>query len=187
MLFWLLIFLQIISSLLMLEVDIKKHPEGSKILDYLSEAGLFFLHSRTNPDYMKELRGLRKLFGTVVIVLLVFYFAFDLSDSYKYNATLLIFAFIWLSFRVATNFKKNIVDNLSLCMKLAVFPWIILGLDAISGSQSQLWDFISTPFDILGIQDWQPYKVAILISVVLVIFGIFYTIVSTLTLSFIPL
>ena len=187
MLFWLLLFIQIICSLAAAEEAIKKNPEGKKILDYLSKAGLFFLHSRANPDYMKDLRSLSKLFGIIVIVLLVFYFVFDLYDNYKYNTTLLIFAFMWLSFRVTTNFKKNIFDNLSLCVQLAVLPWIILLLDVSSGSQSQLWNFISAPFDILGIQDWQPYKVAILISAVLVIFGIFYTIVSTLFLSIIPL
>lgn len=175
-----------VSSFVLAETAIRKYPEGRKFLDDLSKAGLFLLHSRVNPDYIKELRYLRNTFGAVAVVLIVLYFVFDLYNSIIYTNGISIFAFLWLSLHFAIHFKKKIIEASFLCVKLAIFPWIIFGLDVISGYQSNCLYLISSPFRIFGVQDWEPYKIAGFLSIFLGFLGISFVVFSTPFLLIIP-
>lgn len=188
MLIWILVFLQMISGLAAGQANIRETPQGAKSLDTLSNAGLFFLRWRAYADYKKELIGLRNIFGisTVIFALLLFIIE-PIEPGSLFRALPGLFLILWLTMQFGTDFKKSIKEQFFIVGIMAISPWLMLGLDYLTVPQFNQLRAIVSPFNFLGIQEFENYQIAMIISVLGALSGLLIAIFSILVFSMVPL
>lgn len=186
--FWILVILQILSGLVAGESAIRKYPEGQEVLDKLSRSGLFFLQWRAYADYKKDLKYLRNIFGIMALIFVALFFLVGPSqEPTLFNALPGLFIILWLTMQFGTNFKKSVKEQLSIVGLLVIGPWLILGMDYMTNFQFNLLRLMASSFNGLGIQSLSTYQVAIVLSLLGGVAGVFMAIFSIIVFSIVPL
>lgn len=186
--FWLLLVLQMISGLVAGESAIRKYPEGQEALDKLSRSGLFFLQWRAYADYKNDLKHLRNIFGITALIFGALLFLLGpTKEPSLFNALPGLFMILWLTMQFGTNFKKSVKEQLSIAALFVIGPWLILGMDYMTDFQFNQLRVMASPFNAFGIQGLATYQMAIILSVVGGITGVFMAMFSIVVFSMVPL
>lgn len=186
--FWLFLILQILSGLVAGESAIRKYPEGQEALDKLSRSGLFFLQWRAYADYKKDLKYLRNIFGFMALIFgALFFILGPTNKSPLFNILPGLFITLWLTMQFGTDFKKSVKEQFSIAGLLMIGPWLIFGMDYLTNFQFNQLRLIASPFNTLGIQSLATYQIAIVLSLLGGVAGIFMAIFSIVVFSMIPL
>lgn len=188
MLIWVLLFFQIFSGLVAGQANIRETAQGAKSLEALSNAGLFFLRWRAYADYKKELIGLRNIFGISTVIFSLLLFAMEPIDSESlFRAVPGTFLILWLTMQFGTDFKKSVKEQFFIVGLMAVGPWLMLGMDYLDGLQFNQLRTMVQPLNFLGIQNFEDYKIAMIMSIFGMVSGIFLALFSILFFSMVPL
>jgi len=170
------------------ESAIRKYPEGDTVLKKLSKSGLFFLRWRAFSSYKKDLNHLRNIFG---ICLLIFGSLLLLIGPSKepslFNAIPGIFLILWMTMQFGTNFKKSVLEQLSMVGILVIGPWLILGLDYVTDFQFNQLRLIASPLNVFGILEFNDYQIAFVLSLLMGACGLFMAVFSIILFSMVPL
>jgi hypothetical protein len=187
-LFWFLVFLQIVFGLVAGESTIRQTPEGEKSLDALSKGGLFFLCWRAHSNYKQELVGLRNIFGITALVFTILLFSIGPTNPPSlFNAMPGLFLVLWLTMQFGTNFKKSVKEQLSIAGLFIIGPWLILGMDYLTGFQYNQLRLMALPFNSFEIQSLETYQIAIVLSAIGGITWLIMAVFSVIFFSIVPL
>lgn len=188
MLFWVLLTLQMLSGIVAGESAIRKYPEGDIALEKLSKSGLFFLHWRAYSDYKKDLKYLRNIFGICLLIFGALFFILGPSQEPSlFNAIPGVFLILWLTMQFGTEFKKSVGEQLSIAGLLVIGPWLILGMDYLTDFQFNQLKAMAIPFQGFGLLELNNYQIALVLSVVGGICGLFMAVFSIVVFSMVPL
>ena len=188
MLFWFFVTLQILTGVVAGEAAIRKTPEGTLVLQKLSNAGFFFLHWRAFANQKKELLELQKLFGTVAIIFSIMFFILGKATANTPFALLPgLFIFLWLAMKFGTNFRKSVRDQLNISAIMVIAPWAIYLMDNLTGFQLHQIRTLAIPFSPLGILKLPDLLITVVLSIIDLAGGLFMAISSTIAFSIFPL
>lgn len=182
-----LLIIQILMMTAWGEGNLRKTPEGQKVLATLSSLGLFFLRWRANADYKKEMAFLGRAMGWLAIASVVAFYILPVSARPVVSVYGVTFMGLWVSIRVGMDIKSQLVDILGWAAFFFCIPFILLVGDYFHVFPNSLLHATAAPISLMLGHELLDYQVAFAMAVVGAIFGLVMALMNMIIFSIVPL
>ncbi|WP_426215750.1 hypothetical protein [Pseudomonas sp. DWRC2-2] len=182
-----LLIIQIFMMTAWGEGNLRKTPEGQKVLATLSSLGLFFLRWRANADYKKEMAFLGKAMGWLAIASVMAFFILPASAKPVVSVYCVTFMGLWLSIRVGMDIKSQLMDMLGWAALFFCIPFIFLACDYFHLLPGSLLRATAAPLSLMLGHELLDYQLALAMAIIGGIGGLFMGLMNIVVFSIFPL
>ncbi|MBX8486161.1 hypothetical protein [Pseudomonas cichorii] len=182
-----LLVAQILTMTAWGEGNLRKTPEGEKLLARLSAMGLFFLNWRAYADYKKEMKFLCRAMGWLAIASVVVFYLLPVSARPVVSVYCVSFMGLWLSMRVGVDVKGQLMDMLGWAALFFCLPLLLLFADYLHAAPFSLLHAMASPIRLITEQGLMDYQVALILAALGGVVGLSMALMNMILFSIIPL
>jgi hypothetical protein len=182
-----LLIIQILMMTAWGEGNLRKTPEGQKVLATLSSLGMFFLRWRANADYKKEMAFLGKAMGWLAIASVMAFLILPASARPVVSVYCITFMGLWLSIRVGMDIKSQLMDMLGWAALFFCIPFIFLACDHFHVLPDSLLRATAAPLSLMLGHELLDYQLALAMAIIGGIGGLFMGLMNIVVFSIFPL
>ncbi|RWU17256.1 hypothetical protein DM813_28265 [Pseudomonas alkylphenolica] len=184
---FLLLVVQIVTMTAWAESNVRKTPEGVKLLNTLSSAGLFFLRWRAFADCKSELRSLQKIMGALALISIGLFSIVPEESKQAASIYPVAFMVLWMSIKVGIDVRGQFGEMMSMAVILFCVPLIVLFCKWLGFLPAVVVDQVRMTVPVMRHFVLQDYQFALILAFLFGITGVIMAVFQVLFFSIIPL